>query len=245
MILTTHSPGLASELLAESIRFVDRDNAGKPCIEKGIDVFDKAAKALGVTPDSRVKVLCCVEGPTDVSALKCLSKALNISDPGLIDLSTDPRVAFVLMGGSTLKHWVDAHYLRGLGCKEFHLYDSDVATYANSVAEVNARNDGSWATLTSKHEIESYLHSDAIKIAYDVSILTPDGPEPPNNKAVPKLFAEAYSAKMNFDGVMNDTRAKTYLANKAFPEMTAAMIKERDPNNEVEGWLRKIENMMG
>ena len=90
VILTTHSPGLASELPAESIRFIDRNSSDQPIIESGIDVFDKAAKTLGVTPDSRVKVLICVEGPTDVIALKCLSKALHHEKNELIDLSTDP-----------------------------------------------------------------------------------------------------------------------------------------------------------
>lgn len=112
VILTTHSPGLASELPASSIRFINRNESGNPIIESGVDVFEKVANALGVTPDSRVKVLVCVEGPTDVVALKCLSRALHIEKSNLIDLSTDPRIAFVLMGGSTLKHWVNERFKR-------------------------------------------------------------------------------------------------------------------------------------
>ena len=243
VILTTHSPGLASELPAESIRFIDRDEFSKPFIQNGVDVFEKVANALGVTPDSRVKVLICVEGPTDVVALKCLSKALHLDNPSLIDLSADPRIAFVLMGGSTLKHWVNEKYLKGLGCKECHIYDNDVASYSESIAEINSRTDGSWGTLTLKHEIENYLHSDAIKDAYDVRIDILDKPLA-DKKGVPKLFAEAYSAKMSFDGVMGDTRAKVYLANKAFPKMTAERIKDRDSVNEIQGWLTRIEAML-
>ena len=242
VILTTHSPGLASELPAESIRFIDRDELSKPYIQKGVDVFEKVANALGVTPDSRVKVLICVEGPTDVIALKCLSKALHLDNPSLIDLSTDPRIAFVLMGGSTLKHWVNEKYLKGLGCKECHIYDNDVTSYSESIAEINSRTDGSWGTLTLKHEIENYLHSDAIKDAYDVTINVLDKPSA-DKKGVPKLFAEAFSAKMSYDGVMSDTKAKVYLANKAFPKMTAERIKERDSANEIQGWLTRIESM--
>lgn len=242
VILTTHSPGLASELPAESIRFIDRDELSKPYIQKGVDVFEKVANALGVTPDSRVKVLICVEGPTDVIALKCLSKALHLDNPSLIDLSTDPRIAFVLMGGSTLKHWVNEKYLKGLGCKECHIYDNDVTSYSESIAEINSRTDGSWGTLTLKHEIENYLHSDAIKDAYDVTINVLDKPSA-DKKGVPKLFAEAFFAKMSYDGVMSDTKAKVYLANKAFPKMTAERIKERDSANEIQGWLTRIESM--
>ncbi|MCY0855009.1 hypothetical protein [Cupriavidus sp. D39] len=37
-----------------------------------------------------------------------------------------------------------------------------------------------------------------------------------DGKAVPKLFAEAFSAKQKFDGVMKDGPAKLRLADKAF-----------------------------
>lgn len=243
VILTTHSPGLASELPANSIRYISKGENNSPIIESGINVFDKVAKALGVTPDSRVKVLVCVEGPTDVDALKCLSNALHTSDNTIVNLSNDERVAFVLMGGSTLKHWVNQNYLRGLGKPEFHLYDNDVASYQKSVDEVNNRGDNSYATLTKKLEIESYLHTKAIADAYNVTIEVPDKLNG-DGKAVPKIFAEAVSPILGFDNIMGDTKAKLYLANKAFPLMTSELVKERDPDNEVEGWFKQITEMI-
>ncbi|MCD8416034.1 ATP-binding protein [Tenacibaculum dicentrarchi] len=243
VILTTHSPGLASELPANSIRFIDKDDADKPCIDSGIDVFDKVASVLGVTPDSRVKVLICVEGPTDVQALKSLSEALHSEDNTIINLAKDEKVAFVLMGGSTLKHWVNQQYLKGLGRTEFHLYDNDVRSYADSIKQVNDREDNSFGTLTNKLEIESYLHPTAIKNSYGVEIEVPDMLNE-EGKAVPKIFAEAVSPVLKFDKTMGDTKSKLYLANKAFPAMTAELIRERDPGNEVEGWFRKISELM-
>ena len=239
VLLTTHSPGFASELPVSSIRYVSRDPATrKPQISAGDDVFGAVADALGVTPDSRVKVLLCVEGPTDVIAFKCLSKALHAADPTLPNLATDERVAFIVLGGSTLKHWVDENYLQSLRRPEIHIYDRDVPTYAAAVEKVNLRTDGSWAAQTTKHEIESYLHPEAIREAFGVTILV--GDHPVDGKAVPKLFAEAYSAAQNYDGVMKDSNAKTRLADKAFPLMTSERIKERDPLGEVSDWLRRI-----
>ena len=243
VILTTHSPGLASELPAESIRFIDKDQEDNPTIQEGIDIFSKVSEVLGVTPDSRVKVLVCVEGPTDVQALQSLSKALNKENEEIIDLSTDDRIAFILMGGSTLKHWVNQNYLRGLGRPEVHIYDNDVNVYQRSIDEVNARNDNSYGTLTSKLEIENYLHPTAIKNAYGVEIEVPDNKNN-EDKAVPKIFAEAVSPVLGFDNTMGDTKAKQYLANRAFPEMTAEMIEERDPHKEVEGWFSKIKELL-
>ena len=242
VLLTTHSPGLAAELPASSIRFINREN-DLPIVESGVDVFAKVASTLGLTPDSRVKVLVCVEGPTDVVALKHLSRALHIGDSKRINLSTDPRIAFVLMGGGTLVHWVNEYYLRGIGCKEFHLYDSDVKIYQKSIDEVNRRGDGSFGTVTNKYEIENYLHKDAVVDAYGVVIDVDDLPGA-DNKGVPKLFAEAYSAKMKFDGIMKDNTAKNYLSDKAFSFMTEARILERDPQNEVISWLNKIQEMI-
>jgi putative ATP-dependent endonuclease of OLD family len=243
LLLTTHSPGFASELPTESIRFVSRDEAGQPKIEAGVNVFGQVAETLGVVPDSRVKVLLCVEGPTDVAAFKCLSKVLHAEDPALPNLDEDDRVAFVVLGGSTLKHWVTEHYLKALHRREVHIYDSDVARYAASVAEVNMRADGSWAVQTVKHEIESYLHEDAISDAFGIRVVVPDKLDS-NGHALPRIFSSAYSAAHNYDGVMGDDKAKLRLSEKAFPLMTAARLKSRDPAGEVEGWFRRIGNML-
>jgi predicted ATPase len=243
VLLTTHSPGFASDLPTDSIRFVTRDETFRPVIQKGVDVFGQVANTLGLVPDSRVKVLLCVEGPTDVTALKSLSQALHKIDNSIPNLAADERIAFVLLGGSTLKHWVAQHYLRSLKRPEVHIYDRDVADYAHSVARVNERTDGSWGVQTNKYEIECYLHPDAIKEAFGVDIAVIDDPGI-GGKAVPKLFAEAYSIQQKFDGVMKDGPAKIRLAERAFPLMTAERLAARDPVGEVEGWFRRIGRLL-
>jgi putative ATP-dependent endonuclease of OLD family len=246
VILTTHSPGLASELPSDSIRFVTvEEGARTPAIRRGADVFADVARTLGVTPDSRVRVLVCVEGPTDVAALKHLSAALNSEDQSLPNLLVDDRVAFVPMGGGTLKHWVTENYLRGLRRPEIHIYDSDVKSYGETVAEVNARTDGlgSWAMQTSKHEIECYLHHDAIYTAFGVSVDVVDHPsdEKPD---VPTAFSTAISPVKKLDKPVGSTKAKQWLAQSAFPKMTAAMLRERDPEGEVRGWMQRIRDCL-
>jgi len=245
VILTTHSPGLAGDLPAESIRFIDSKNKGDtPVIKQDTDVFGEVAEALGLTPDSRVKVLVCVEGPTDVIAMKELSRALNEHNPDLPNLKTDTRFAFVSLGGGTLKHWVNENYLKDLNIPETHIYDADVATYQASVDAVNGRKDGlgSWARLTLKHEIESYLHMDAITGAYnDVQIQVDDHPGA-DGKGVAKIFGEAFSVARGFDVPMSPNTSKRYLS-KAFEHMTAEQIQERDPDGEVTDWFTKMERL--
>lgn len=243
VILTTHSPGFAAELPTDSIRFVTRDATQKPCVHAGVDVFEDVASALGLVADSRVKVILCVEGPTDVQALKCLSRALHEADPALPDLSTDQRVAFVPLGGSTLQHWVAGHFLRGLGRPEVHIYDGDVAKYAASAAQVNARTDGSWAVQTIKHEIESYLHSDAIKDALGVVVDVPDQLNAIGH-ATPRLVALAMHALNPVGQPRSDDKVKKLLAERGFPRMNANRLVERDPDGEVRSWMLRLAAML-
>lgn len=245
VILTTHSPGLASELPTDSIRFIARDQVNStPSIETGVDVFANVAKTLGLVPDSRVKVLIFVEGPTDVLALKALSKALNASDAQIPNLHIDERFAFIVLGGSTLKHWVADNYLKHLNLPEFHLYDRDVATYQATVDEVNARNDqqGSYATLTEKYEMESYLHSTAIHDAFGFEMVVVDEPNA-EHQAVPSEFAQGLAHHRGLQNPPNDKTAKKKLAAEAFPRMTTEMIDERDPNGEVRRWFTRLRAM--
>lgn len=243
LLLTTHSPGFAAELPTDSIRFISRGADGRPAIDAGADVFGPVAQALGVVADSKIKVLLCVEGPTDVSALKLLSRALHLADATIPDLTSEGRVAFVVLGGSTLQHWVTEHYLKGLGRPEVHIYDSDVATYGASVAEVNRRTDGSWAVQTAKYEVENYLHADAIQEAFGVNIVVPDQRDE-NGKAVPAIFSAALHALNQARSPINDSTVKKKLSLQAFPRMTAARLRQRDPAGEVEGWLRRISAML-
>lgn len=243
VLLTTHSPGFASSLPQVSIRYVSRHpETQKPQIQSGVDVFGQVAEALGVTPDSRVQVLVCVEGPTDVLALKALSNALYQADPTLPNLASDERIAFVVLGGGTLEHWVNQYYLRGLNKREVHIYDGDVPDYAECAKQVNERENGSWAVVTAKHEIESYLHRDAISMAFGFDVEVTD--HPVDGKATPKVFGEAFVAHVGNGKPLKDSNAKRKLAQQAFPCMTAAMLDERDPGGEVRGWFRRLGDML-
>lgn len=227
VILTTHSTGLASLLPIESLRFIKKGSDNQPVIELGSEeTWAEIANTLGVVPDNRVRVFVCVEGPTDQVALCCLSKALHKNNNDIPNLANDPRIAFILMGGGTLKHWVDNQYLKEFGRPEVHIYDSDVPTYAEKIRQVNARNDGSWGVLTKKLEIENYLHEDAIFEGISIKVSVCDDSD------IPDLLGKKLSCTKN--------NIKKKLAKKSFPLMTASRLAERDPIGEVEGWFNKI-----
>ncbi len=240
VLLTTHSPNLAQELPLDSLCYVSKAEDGNMQIERGTDeVFAKISDALGIfAMDNRnVQVVLCVEGPTDVDAMKHLNRCVREKDKGVVDIASDSRVAILPLGGSTLKYWVEKRYLKNLNCKECHIYDNDVNTYQKSIDVINARGDGSWGVLTRKYEIENYLHPDAIKRVYGVQVDT-------TQPKVPETFGIKYAAKKGFDARMSAAKSKTYLT-KAFSDgMDGTLLKEIDSVNEVKGWFVKLGKML-
>ena len=231
VILTTHSSGFAALLPIDCFRLITKGEDGQPKIMSCINnTWELIIASLGVVPDNRVCVFVCVEGPSDVSALKHLSHALHIQDQTIPDLSTDPRVAFIVLGGQTLVYWVNERYLKEIGRPEIHIYDNDVARYKAIIDQVNNFGNGSWGVLTHKREIENYLHQDAIQEGLSIAVNINDTDD------IPALVG----AIANW----NAKNAKHKLANYAFPKMTAERIRQRDLQGEVEGWFRRIGAML-
>lgn len=241
VLITTHVPGIAALVPPESIRYVHHDDHRHPRIlENDEDALRLVADQLGVLPDKRVRLLLYVEGPNDVAFLENIS-----SVTGDIDLATDPRVAFVLSGGGNLKHWVNRRYLQGLGIPEIHIYDRDSDHgYQGQVNTVNGRGNGDWATLTTKREIENYLHPDAIQGALGVTVTFGDDDDVP--MIVAQAIHEGSESPRGWDEVDDRDRskkasgAKRRLCMEAAGRMTAELLGERDPDGEVSGWLTQI-----
>lgn len=241
VILTTHSPSLAQELPVDCLRFIRRDAANKLDVLTGDDILPMIAETLGVFPNAsnEIKLILCLEGPTDVVAFNAFSRCLREKYPDVVDLENDKRILVVPLGGSSLKHWVEMQYLKKLGCPEVHIYDNDVATYQRSIDSINARGDKSWGTLTAKDEIENYLHADAIKSVYQIDVDT-DGKDVPGQVA--NAYYEAHKDKR--DGKWRANTAKTYLSKVFTDAMTCDMLEERDPDGEVKGWFDKIATIL-
>jgi len=76
-----------------------------------------------------------------------------------------------------------------------------------------------------------------------VTVPVIDNPDRPAD-ADAKQFASINSAAMGFDGIMKESTAKKYLAEKAFSHMTAQRIADRDPLGEVRGWFVRLNQML-
>lgn len=234
VILTTHVPALAEQLPITSLRHIFRDSNGDLNINQNNQALYKLiAKDLGILPDSRSQLIFCVEGPNDIEFFKGLASALRKSDSSIPDLANDPRIVFIPLGGSTLKDWVNEHYLKNIGKPEFHIYDRDTEIppkYQIAADSVNNRGDSSIAFITKKRELENYLHPNAIKAGLCIDI-TVD-----NTSDIPIMAADSLHIK--------ESKAKKRLNKNVPPYMSIELLAERDPDGEMLLWFSKINALL-
>ena len=254
VLLTTHVPALASLLPTDAVRFITQDDDGAAGVEVGEaspddddNLLDRVTAALGILPDNEVKVFFCLEGPNDIEFFTQLTGTLVDEGVDVVDLRTDRSIAFLPLGGSTLKQWVEKRWLRHLNRPEVHVYDRDDAAnppYQPRCDQINDRNDDSCASLTSKRTLENYLHPDAIQEAMGVTVTFND------EDNVPEIVAAAVHAASNpptpWDQLeelkreKKRSRAKRRLNSEAAACMTSARLAETDPNGDILNWLAEV-----
>lgn len=248
VLITTHVPGIAGLVPTDAVRLVTKRPNDSPLIEMGTDdVYRRVADALGILPDKRAKVAIYVEGPNDVEFLRHASRLLRISDPTLLDLDRDHRVVFVVTGGGNLQHWVDQHYLANALMAEVHIYDTDtqaIPKYQAQVNAVNARGTRDIGFLTSKREMENYIHPNAIQAAFGHRIVVDDWCDVPDLVAEQVHLAGGGVAPWEqLDDEKKDkkvSRAKRRLNRDAMNHMTLPLLESMDGGRDILKWLQAV-----
>ncbi|MFL9951968.1 ATP-binding protein [Paraburkholderia nemoris] len=255
VLVTSHTPGLAGLLPSNSLRCVRKQADGTATVVHcNDDDLVVIANELGVLPDRRVQALIFVEGTNDIEFLERISAMLKADIADVVDFTCETRVALVPLGGGSLKQWVAKHYLRNLKLPEVHIYDRDDDTppkYQPECDAVNARGDRSWAVVTTKRELENYLHADAITegmngiaIAFtdtcDVPLIVAQSVHESSGSAKPWVDVLA-DVKELADKV---SRAKKRLNRDAAAKMSSARLAQIDAAGEVIGWLKRIHAML-
>ncbi|API50578.1 OLD family endonuclease [Rhizobium leguminosarum] len=218
ILVTTHVPALAGLMPVEGIRFVTRNEAGRPIVKLPTnDVLREAAESLGVLPETgmeRAKAVVLVEGKSDVIFLRHAARTLK--DGGHVTANLeDVGVVPILIGGcGSVKHWVTLNLANDLGLPWCVFLDSDIGGDAGQVKSIQKRRQevealGRPFYSTRKREIENYLCPDLIQA------LT----------GVPVTFTETCDAKKiigNAAGVKPDDVIERF-----WPHMTADKIIAR------------------
>lgn len=246
IILSTHSPGIAGLLPIESLRFLSKRDS-RILIEKGTnEILEKIAESLGVLPSIekekiiKLKLIVCMEGPTDVKFFKRLSK--KIDEDISIDIENDQRVVLIPLGGSTLKHWVDNNYLRKLNLPEVHIYDGDNEEYKQIAQQVNNRDDGSRGFTTKKREIENYVHPSIIEQIFL---------ELNHNTLIDKTNSnwieqwdqlDIISAIKGNNVPLREIKIKRKICTEGIENMTVELFQELQAYEEIKEWFKVIKN---
>lgn len=251
VLLTTHTPALARRVEAKNLRFVSGQGQNRTVEFGGAEgVVRKISSTLGVLPSHDVRAFLGVEGKHDVTLLKHLSRILSQSEDDIVDLGEAEergRLIFIPLGGSTLDQW--ATKLNGLQVPEFYLTDRDhrPPQPAKYQANVDAwQRAGSTAWITSKRELENYLHPEAIREIYESYVGDPDDPF----EDVPATCAMSIHAA-SIDACPWDeldrerrsskiSKAKARLNSECAERMTAQRLTESDPEGEIRSWLREL-----
>lgn len=239
VLLTTHTPELGGLLPIEAIQFIDIDHRGTRHIHSGDKALHKASSALGVLRSDSVKLFVGVEGPTDIEFFKAISRVLCETDqdvPDLEQLEANREVIFIPFGGSNLKHWV--HRLAPLKIPEIHIADRDVkppevSPSQKAIDQLNQR-ENCEAYLTSKREIENYLHPDAISAGLGILVSFDEFDD------VPELVENEVRRRQRKD--IGDI--KQALNTLAARSMTPMMLDSQDCDGDVRMWLSRVSEML-
>lgn len=250
IMVTTHTPTLARRVDRRALRLITAQNGG-PLIEKGNSeaTLEKIKNTLGVLPDHDIKAFLGVEGRHDINFLKRISCILAGDEPDIPDLSSmeqSGRLVFIPLGGSSLDLWVTT--LAGLKRPEFYLTDRDLPPpvqprYQQQIEEWRERGCTAW--VTSKRELENYLHPSVIMAEVSGYPGTASDFED-----IPLLFAQAVHTAapgVSAWATISDEKrkhkisiAKKRLNTVCVERMTPELLTQSDPNNDIRTWLRAI-----
>jgi predicted ATP-dependent endonuclease of OLD family len=172
IIVTTHVPALAGLIPTEGIRYVTKDDNGMPIVKVPSDtVLREAAESLGVLPETgmeRAKGVVLVEGKSDVTFLRHITRTLSEAGHVASSLEDIGIVPIPIGGCGSVKHWVTLNLANDLGLPWSVFLDSDIGGDPAQVRSIQKRKaeveaQGRTFYSTRKREIENYLCPDLIK----------------------------------------------------------------------------------
>jgi hypothetical protein len=246
---------LIEEFVARQPLFALSPNGILPSDDRPKSLSPRDAKApprlqvRGAIPaDRSVGVVVVVEGSNDVEFLGRISRVLNRHDPAIPDLSqleVDGQLTFLTASTQQLPNAAGS-----LG-RQFHLYDRELPPVTDErrrLVDLLNRRPNCCAVLTCKRAIENYLHPDAISEAGGVEVGFGDFDDV--GEIVAKATFQAADSS-GWESLSRRTRrrlrdkAKKWLNREAVDRMTPERLAERDPDDEVIGWLRTIAELIG
>lgn len=258
VLITTHSPAIARLLPVESLRLIKKIGGNITVFKDDNLIIREIAENLGVLPDieisdlSKVKLALCLEGKNDITFFNNISESIP-ELKAIFDMQNDDRLIKLPMGGSTLQFWVNHDYIGKLKLSQVHIYDSDKGhpekayQYKKWVDTINDKGGKNQAYLTSKRELENYIHPAIIKDNY-VLELTYDGnwDELDIPEQIAKYNLSISESTQTWDELDKEDKkdrkgkVKNQLNNDHSKKLTRQHLEEINAFTEIESWFKKI-----
>ena len=210
------------------------------------------ATRLGSRLNTVVKLLVVVEGQHDVTFLRGISRILHVADATLPDLGELERAGMLVMlpvGGGDILSW--ASRLATLGLPEFHLLDREVpptTELRRQAAKIVNERQNCRAYVTKKRALENYLHPTAVREVSGLDLTF--GDEDDVADVVARLCYERQDHELTWEELPGRARkrcretAKRWLNRQTVERLTPALLDERDPDGEVKGWFKAIDEIV-
>lgn len=235
VIITTHSPEIANIVADQNLILIAKNDNDKPdVVINSESKMSQIKETLGILPYLS-KLVICVEGEHDIKFLKNINKIPEFKE--IIDLESN-NISIIPMHGGNLRNWVDRNYLNETNAVEFHLYDRDTDSgrnteqYKDQCAAVNDRNDGSYATMTEKKELENYIPKQLIESYFGIDC---SQIKDWDNCDIISFITSKIKKR--------ESVVKSILNGKLSAELTKESLESIDAYEEVESWFLKMREM--
>ncbi|MFL0806535.1 MAG: ATP-binding protein [Oceanobacter sp.] len=253
VIFTTHNPILAGRVDRESIIFIEKAGDGTRFLAENDDQnLLRIKESLGILANHNIKVFVGVEGPNDIEYINEISSRLSLDDKSIVDLRSAEQqgeLVYIPMGGSTLELWTSR--LEGLQVPEVHILDRDnpppaPAKYQEAANRVNARGENCCSFITSRREMENYIHFEAINEEFEIQLTENFQPFDDVPTLVAKAVHEASESTVAWDNLdekkqgKKESKAKKRLNRGSISYMTLDRLNNVDSDGEVLTWIRAI-----
>lgn len=240
IIITTHTPEIAKMARLDQIIFIKKENGYPILIKNEQEKFLDVKNTLGIHDGLDSKVVLCVEGENDVNFIMNIGKIQQLKD--IVDIEGE-GVSIIPLHGGSLKQWVERDYLKDSNVKEIHLYDSDVKSYKDLVDEINLRNDGRRSGfITQRYEMENYIPMQLVEAEFSLDLSSYEANW--EKEDIPKLLVGKVVQKMGKDAGEKEKIIKNILNGRVSKRITKNMLDNLGVYEEIEGWFRKVHELL-
>lgn len=227
IILTTHSPGIVKQMKEEHLIFIKK-------------VESKQVVCQGESVNILAKLIISVEGETDINFIKGLNKIPEFNE--IIDLENE-NISFIPQKGGKIIEWINRNYLKNSEIHEIIICDNDNQCYINAVKGINQERDPRRkGIVTSKYEIENYIHPDIYNRKYGTTfVYNKIWDEFDIPKELVSLLKKTPKYK-SFNGNEKkiENNIKTEISTELVSMITKQHLEEIGCYDEVENWFKEI-----